>query len=57
MMIKTLCGRVGIMAQRLRALAALPEDLGSIPSTHGGSSQLSVTRYTCKQNTNVHKIK
>lgn len=41
----------------LRALTALPEDLGSIPSTHGGSSQLSVTRYTCKQNTNVHKIK
>jgi hypothetical protein len=24
----------GEMAQRLRALAALPEDLGSIPNTH-----------------------
>jgi hypothetical protein len=26
----------------LRALAALPEDLGSVPSTHDGSSWLSV---------------
>ena len=25
---------LGEMAQQLRALAALPEDLGSIPSTH-----------------------
>jgi hypothetical protein len=24
-------GRTGVMAQQLRALAALPEDLGSIP--------------------------
>ena len=30
------------MAQQLRAMTALPADLGSIPSTHGGS-QPSVT--------------
>ena len=28
---------VGAMAQELGTPAALPEDLGSIPSTHGGS--------------------
>jgi hypothetical protein len=30
----------GEMAQQLKALAALPEDLGSIPSTH-------MTTYNC----------
>ena len=30
------------MVQRLRALAALPEDPGSIPTTHMGDSPLSV---------------
>lgn len=30
------------MAQQLQVLAALPEDLGSTPSAHNGSSQLSV---------------
>jgi hypothetical protein len=55
------------MAQQLRALAALLEDLGSIPSTYMGSSKPSITpalgditpsgRHTCSQNTNVYKIK
>ena len=31
------------MAQQLRALAALPEDQGSIPSTHMGGSQSCVS--------------
>ena len=31
---KQKAGKVKEMAQHLRALAALPEDLGSIPSTH-----------------------
>ena len=31
------------MAQRLRALTALPEDLGSVPRAHVGGSQPSVT--------------
>lgn len=33
----------GEMAQQLRALSTLPGDLGSLLSTHVGSSQLSVT--------------
>jgi hypothetical protein len=55
------------MAQQLRALAALAEDPGSIPSTHNGSSHLSLTPvptdltpshwHISRQNTNVHKIK
>jgi hypothetical protein len=54
------------MAHWLRILAVLPEDQGSIPSTHNGSSELSVTpvpgdptpshRHICRQNTNAHKI-
>jgi hypothetical protein len=37
--------RANVMAQKLRALAALPEDPGSIPNTHmiADSSELSVT--------------
>jgi hypothetical protein len=59
--------RAGKMAQWLYTLAAFPKDLSSIPSTHIGSSQLSVIpvlgdwislrRHTCRQTTNVHKIK
>lgn len=54
------------MAQQLRALAALPNDLGSIPSTYlqlttvcNSSSRSSNNshRYTCRLNTNAHKIK
>ena len=43
----------------LRALAALPEDEGSIPSTHMAAIQdlTPSYRHTCRQNTNVHKVK
>jgi hypothetical protein len=54
------------MDQWLRAVAAFPEDLGSIPSTHIGSSHLSITpvpglltpspRQTYRQNTSGPKI-
>ena len=57
----------GEMAQQLRALAALPEDLSSISQHPHGSSQLSITpvpgdpaplyRHTCRQNANAHEIK
>lgn len=53
------------MAQQ-RALTILPDDPGSMPSTHVAGSQLSVTphpgdltlshKHTCTQNTNAHKI-
>lgn len=33
------------MAQRVRAYAAVAEDLGPIPATHLGTSQPSVTRH------------
>jgi hypothetical protein len=60
--------RAGEIAQQLRVLAALSEDLGSFNSYYPhGSSQLSVTpvpgnptpsnRHTCRQNTNAHEIK
>ena len=54
------------MAQWLRALTALPEDLGSTPSIHMAAHNclqlelLSSTIFTqihMKANTNVHKIK
>ena len=54
------------MAQWLRVLAALPEDLGSNPSNHmtvwsvwNSSSREcdTVHRHTSRQNTNAHKIK
>ncbi|EGW01633.1 hypothetical protein I79_012302 [Cricetulus griseus] len=53
------------MAQQLRAPTALPEDSGSIPSTHTtahncNSSSRDVTpshRHTCRQNTNARNIK
>jgi hypothetical protein len=52
------------MAQQLRGLAALPEDRGSIPSTHMEDhnclqfQDLTLShRHTYKQNTNAHKIK
>ena len=56
------------MAQQLRALTTIPEDLGSISSTHPhGGSQLSITpvpgdltpsyRHICKQNTKIHIFK
>jgi hypothetical protein len=54
------------MAQRLRALAALPEVLSSIPSAHMAACKLSVPplpgdptlsfTHTHRQNTNAHKI-
>jgi hypothetical protein len=50
------------MAQQVRALAVLPEDLGSIPRTHmsvilvPGNLTPSFS-HTCRQNTNIHKIK
>jgi hypothetical protein len=54
------------MAHQLRALAALPADPGSIPSTHTGAHN-SVTpipenltpsqRHTCRPNINAHKRK
>ena len=50
------------MAQRLRALAVLPKDLDSITNSHMAAHSFSGNptpshRHTCKQNTNVHKIK
>jgi hypothetical protein len=49
------------MAQQLRALATLPEDRGSIPSTHMTApvpGDLAPShRQTWKQNTNAHEIK
>jgi hypothetical protein len=47
------------MAQQLRALTALPEDPGSIPSTHMKAHNYSKIchRQTCRQNTDKHKIK
>jgi len=48
------------MAQWLRALNALPEDPGSIPSTHMVALTVTPTpshRHMCRQNTNGHKIK
>jgi hypothetical protein len=54
------------MAQWLRVLAALPEDLGSIPNTHLAAHKLSVTlvpeaptpshRHTCRQNVGAYEI-
>jgi hypothetical protein len=54
------------MAQQLKALAALLQDLGSVPSTHMGSSQLFATpvpgnltsshRHTCRKNANAHTV-
>jgi hypothetical protein len=48
------------MTKRLRALAAFPEDLGSIPSNHmaahnSNSSGSDSLTQTCTHNTNVHK--
>jgi len=54
----------GEMAQLLSALAALPEDPGSLPRTQVAACYCPVPgvstpshRYTCRQNTSVHKIK
>jgi hypothetical protein len=55
------------MAQWLRALAALPEDLGSSPNMHIAVHTLPVIpvpkdlmsshRHACRRNTNAHKNK
>ena len=47
----------GEMTQRLRELAVFPGIPGFISQQPYGCSQLSVTRHTFSQNTNVHKIK
>ena len=57
----------GVMAHWLRTLAALPEDLGSIPSTYMAVHKLPVTpvlgyvapshRHACRQNISAHEIK
>ena len=55
----------GEMAQRLRALAALPEGQGSIPSNPIVAHDCNPSfrgfntshRHTCMQNMNAHKIK
>lgn len=52
-------------AGRLRALAALLEDLGLISSTHvaahslatGGTRNKLVRRHICRQNTHTYKVK
>jgi hypothetical protein len=57
---KTTVG-TGDMVQRLRALPALPEDSGSIPSTllttvcNSSSRGSNTFTHTCKQNTNACK--
>jgi hypothetical protein len=52
------------MAQQLRALAGLPEDLASIPNTHMAAHDCLTSvpgnptpshRHTCRQNTSVYK--
>lgn len=45
------------MAQRLSALAALPEDLGSNPSTHMAAQKTPSYRHTHGQNSNAHNMK
>jgi hypothetical protein len=65
--VKTVVLRAGEMALWLRALVFLSEVLGSIPNTHMAADSLFTTsipensaplyRHTCRQNTNVHKIK
>ena len=53
------------MAQWLRALTVLPEDLGLIPSTHMEAHTVTPVpgdlipshKYTCSENTNAQKIK
>jgi hypothetical protein len=52
----------GEVAQCSKAPAALPEDRGSIPSSHISTTPVPGLltpshRYTCRQNTNEHKIK
>lgn len=63
--------RTGEMDWKLRALAALPQGLTSVPSTHTGGSQQSIILvpeyplpssglrgHTCRQSTQMHfKIK
>jgi hypothetical protein len=39
----------------VRALTALPEDLGSIPNTHTAAQNI-CNRYTVRQKINAHKI-
>jgi hypothetical protein len=40
-------GAAGEMAQMLRALAAVPEDLGSIPNTHDSSQPVIPVQGIC----------
>jgi len=53
----------GEVVQQLRALAAFPEDLGSIPTWQltpvcNYSSRVSdVLSHTCRQNANAYKLK
>jgi hypothetical protein len=61
--IKVVNAGAGEMDQWLKALAALPEDLGSIPSTHVAAYNSSFgnltpsCRHTCRQNMSAHEIK
>jgi hypothetical protein len=54
--------KAGEMAQQLRALAAPPENLGSIPNPTWqltsvcNSSSRGLNTITCRQDSNVHEI-